>query len=165
MTTNSSDIKYRAQVAEKNLDRIIEWVSRCDYKSSIILGIDTGMLGAMAAFAMPFPDLSLFIIITAFITLLTLGTSLAFIITGIYPRTKDPGKSLLYFEAISNCSLDEYKQRFIEIATDEYVSDLLEQCHRNSEILSQKFHRLKLAFLFLIISVLPWSMSIYLFSS
>lgn len=165
MTTDSIEIQYRAQAAEKNLDRIIEWISRCDNKFSIILGIDTGMLGVMAAFAMPLSDWSLFIVITTIITILTLGISLAFIITGIYPRTKGPSKSLLYFGSISKYNLVEYKQQFIEIAIDQYLNDLLEQCHRNSEIVSRKFKRLKLAFLFLIISVLPWTIAIYLFNS
>ena len=164
MTTDSSEIQYKAQAAEKNLDRIIEWVSRCDNKFSIILGIDTGMLGVLAVFTIPLSDWSLCIVIATIITILTLGTSLAFIIMGIYPRTKGPSKTLLYFDSISKYSLIEYKQRFTEITIDKYLNDLLEQCHRNSEIVSKKFKRLKVAFLFLIIGVLPWAIAIYLFN-
>ena len=44
-------IEEQLDLAEKNLEFLLDWVGRHDNKSSIIFGIGTGMLGVIATFA------------------------------------------------------------------------------------------------------------------
>lgn len=157
------DIKTRIEIAEKNLQRLLEWVSRFDNKSVIILGVDTGMLGVLATFAPPFKSLSSAAIMSALISFLLLGLSLLFIYLGSYPRTTGPKMSLLFWGCIGKCNFSEYKDSFLKQSDEEYLNDLLEQCHRNSEIIDEKFTNLKKAYHMLFVGLLPWTITIYLF--
>lgn len=157
----NDDIKI--QSAENNLDRLLEWVSRSDSKASIILGVDTGMLGAIAALAPKISSMTTLMILTATSSLILLFLSLLFIYLGSYPRTKGPNKSLLYFGSICKNSYREYQEEFLRQDSKEYLNDLLEQCHRNSEILNKKFQTLKWAHRFLFVGVPLWVATIYLF--
>lgn len=157
------DIKTKIEISEKNLQRLLEWVSRFDNKSVIILGVDTGMLGVLATFAPPLKSLSSASIIFALISILFLALSLLFIYLGSYPRTTGPKKSLLFWVCISKCSFSEYRESFLNQSDEEYLNDLLEQCHRNSEIIDDKFTNLKRAYRMLFVALSPWIITIYLF--
>lgn len=157
------DPDVKIQVAEKNLDRLLEWINRFDNKSTIILGIDTGMLGYLGSSAPSVQTWTISIILLVILAVGALLLSLLYVYFGIYPRTKGPQDSLIYFGSIVKKSVDEYKQAFSGQNDDGYLTDLLEQCHRNSEILDQKFDCLKKAYRLLLISVLPWALALYFF--
>jgi hypothetical protein len=163
MEDYSVDMKSKIEIAEKNLARLLEWVTRFDNKSIIILGVDTGMLGVLASFAPPLKSLSLAVIFVASLSLFFLGLSLLFIYLGSYPRTTGPKHSLLYWGCISQRSFSQYKDSFKDESDEEYLNDLLEQCHRNSEILDKKFTNLKWAYRMLFVALSPWIITIYLF--
>ena len=165
MSTNAISIQEHIQATEKNLERLLDWVSRLDSKFPIILGIDTAMLGVLATFA---PPLCLWSQLMTYFTILSvifLGSTLLFVYLGSYPQTKGPKKSLLYFGSIAKSSFSEYRQIFLNQNPENYLNDLLEQCHRNSEIIDLKFKRLKWAYRTLSIGVLPWAITVYLFNS
>ena len=151
--------------AEKNLECLLEWVSRFDFKSSVVLSIDTGMLGVLASFAPPLRLWTLVMIIFGILSLIALGLSFLFIYFGNYPQTKGPSKSLLYFGSIAKNSGLEYQQAFLRRNVEEHLNDILEQSHRNSEILEKKFMCLKWAYRILIASLFPWAITIFLFRS
>lgn len=157
------DEDERIRIAESNLSRLLDWVGRIDAKSSVVLGINTAMLGALAALA-PSPHLW-----TIHTTLLaTLGTlfqiaSLCFVYFVNYPQTKGPATSLNFFGGIANRSFREYNDAFMKLSASDHLSDVLEQCHRNAEIVSRKFSALKWAYRTLLIGVIPWMVCLYCF--
>lgn len=95
--------------------------------------------------------------------MLLLVLSLAFVYRGLYPRTKGPGDSLAYFGSIANKEREDLKGSFRERGTEDHLDDVLEQIHRNSEILNQKFSELQRAYRFLLVAVIPWAFTLYLF--
>ena len=161
---NTSRVQ-QIEAAERNLGRLLEWVGRFDNKAAIILGVDTGMLGVVATFAPPLQHWTPVTVIFALASLLFLAVSLIFIYHATYPQTKGPTKSLLFWGSIARNSFKEYQHSFLNQTQDEYFNDLLEQCHRNSDILDRKFLSLKWAYRFLFCALLPWVMTIYLFRS
>jgi len=52
MTTELT-IQEKLDLAEKNLEILLEWGGRFDNKSHIVLGIDNGVLGVLVTFAPP----------------------------------------------------------------------------------------------------------------
>ena len=165
MTGKPLSAKEQLGLARKNLEYLLEWVGRFDSKSSVILGIDTGMLGVLATFA---PAQNLWDSQMRDSAILSIGlllASLLFVYLGNYPRLKGPSESLFYFGSIRRKCFKQYQQEFSKRSTEEHLKDMLEQCHRNSKILNQKFNYLKWAYHFLIFSVLPWVFTIYLFRS
>jgi hypothetical protein len=158
-------IQEHIEIAYKNLERLLDWVNRFDTKLPIILGVDTAMLGILATFA---PPLYLWNQLMTYLTIVSvalLTTSLFFVYLGSYPQTKAPSKSLLYFGSMARNTFTEYQQTFLNQSAEDYLNDLLEQGHRNSEILDRKFKMLKWAYRMLFIGVLPWATTVYLFKS
>jgi hypothetical protein len=153
--------KERIGAAEANLDRMLEWVGRYDNKSSALLGIDTAMVGVLALIIHGLGT-SLLESYAIVLTLLFLGGAFLFLFLfiGAYPRLKAPADSLLFFGTISKKKADEYKKAFESQTEQEYLDDLLIQCHRNSEILDVKFRYLKLAFQLIVIAIIPWSLAL-----
>jgi len=155
--------KEQLRLAEKNLDYLLEWVGRFDSKSSVVLGIDTGMLGVLATFAPARSLWNALMIGFALWSITLLSISLLFVYLGNYPRLKGSNESLFYFGSICKKRFNQYQREFSKRSDKEHLKDMLKQCHRNSEILSQKFRYLKWSYLLLLSSVIPWAISIYLF--
>ncbi len=142
--------------AEKNLDRLLAWIGRLDVKFSIILGIETAMLGFLASITPNINCIKLAILILTLITFALILVSFLFIFIGMFPRTKGPDKSLIYFGCISKMTLTDYQSHFSSISRQTYLDDVLEQCYINSKIINNKFLRLKTAYILLFLSLLPW---------
>jgi hypothetical protein len=163
MASRTMSLEKQLQLAEKNLDNLLEWVSRYDNKSYVILGINMGMLGVMATLAPPPNLLDSLMIAFTLLSIILLAVSQLFVYLGNYPRLKGPSNSLFYFGAVCNLKLDQYQQEFRKRSVEEHLKDMLGQCHRNSEILNQKFTYLRWAYRTLFVAVIPWVITIYLF--
>lgn len=164
MSEGDESTREQLEAAERRLDRLLDWVSRSDTKFSIILGVDTGMLGFLATSA-PASAVSIRAIVVAAASVVLLVASLFFIYRGTYPRTKGPSKSLVYFGSIAGEGLDDLKERFRACSASDHLDDVLGQVHRNSEILNWKFAELQRAYLCLLLAVIPWAITLYLFGA
>lgn len=156
-------IDEQLDLAKKNLEFLLEWVGRHDYKSSIFLGIGTAMLGVIATFA---PDKTYWdppMVLSTIISVFLLLLSLLCVYLANYPRLEGSSDSLFYFGSICKKCLKQYQQEFSKRTKEECLKDVLEQCHRNSEILNKKFFYLKWGYRLLLGSVIPWVITIYLF--
>lgn len=162
MSEGDGATQEQLEAAEKRLDRLLDWVSRSDTKFSIILGVDTGMLGFLATSA-PADAVPMTAIAFAAASAALLVASLVFIYRGTYPRTKGPGGSLVYFGSIAGEDLEDLKKRFRACGADDHLDDVLGQVHRNSEILERKFAELQRAYRCLLAAVIPWAIALYLF--
>jgi len=158
-------MQEKLDLAEKNLEILLEWVGRFDNKSPVVLGIDTGILGLLVTFAPQVKYWTSWMIIFSILSVIGLGMSFLFVYFSSYPQTKGPRKSLFYFGSIAKNSFAEYQQAFLKRNIEEHLIDILEQCHRNSEIVNTKFWCLKWAYRTLIFSVFTSAFTIYLFRS
>jgi hypothetical protein len=145
----------KSEIAEKTLDRLLEWVTRFDNKSAIVFAIDIGMVAVLASFAANEKSWGALQIAFLILSLGTTTASLVFVVLSAYPRTKGPVSSVIYFGSIAQISETEFRQ---------YLDDLLAQCHRNAVILNEKFKMFRLAFVFLFSSIPIWAVAVYLFS-
>jgi hypothetical protein len=158
-------VNQKIDAAEKNLARLLDWIGRFDTKTSVLLGVTTGMLGVLASFS-PTPSKWTFSqILWAITAAFPLALAFWFIYYAAYPRTKGPAKSLVFFGSIAKNTFSEYRQQFISLTPDRYLEDILEQCHRNSEIIDAKFVHLKRAYICTLLALLPWGLTIYLFKA
>jgi hypothetical protein len=147
--------------AERNLERLLSWIGRLDVKFSILLGIETAMLGFLASVTPSVKCIDLLHLILTIITFMLILISFSFIFFGMFPRLKGPDKSLIYFGSISKISFDEYKTLFSDSSKQSYLDDLLEQCHINSRIIDTKFSKLKTSYILLLLSLSPWLYLVY----
>jgi hypothetical protein len=165
MEIPEQDMRLRIEAAEKTLRNNFEWVGRFDNKAAIVLGAATGMLGLFASFSPPIHSWSVGTAVVALLALFCVSTSLIFLYLATYPRTKRVQRSLFFWGSIAKTPYEEYADAFVQQTQEDYLHDLLQQCHRNGEILHLKFLYLKWAYRFLFGALLPWTLSIYLFRS
>jgi len=151
----------RINAAEVNLERQLDWITRYDYKSSALLGLDTAMVGALALTIHGLGSTPLESVMTDF-ALLGLGGAFLLLFVGATPQLKSRAESLLFFGTIAKRTLHDYKQAFRNQTPQEYLDDLLEQCHRNSEILSVKFRYVGPAFYLIVLAIIPWTLALVL---
>lgn len=157
------DMTQRIDIAEKQLERLLEWIPILDTKFNIILGIELAMLGLLASFAPPFKVWEWHTYILTVLTLFFLLKSLLSFYIANNPHLDGPSDSLIFFESVARLSKDLYRTMFYRQTQQEYLTDILTQCHINSLIISKKFQLLKVAYNNLLLSALFWVILIVLF--
>jgi hypothetical protein len=150
------------EVAERRLDRNLDWVGRSDTKFSLVLGVDAGMLGFLAT-SVSHGAVPIMTLVVATLATALLVASLIFVYRGTYPRTKGPGGSLVYFGSVAGEELDDFKARFLACDVRGHLDDVLGQVHRNAEILDRKFAELQRAYWCLLAAIIPWAITLHLF--
>ncbi len=158
------DSKQLTEVSTDQLNRVLGFFSRVDTVSSIVWGIDIGMLAILATNAPPIRAFSWYTL-AAVVPVLLLAKSLLHLYQGSFPRLEGGWMSLIYFREIAHRKEDEFIKGFTAQTEDAYIKDVLSQVWRNSEILTQKFDHLKSAFVWLAWALIPWLICLYFFAT
>ena len=152
----------QCEVLEKNLARILGWISAADARVAPLFAINTAMLGVVAAL-LPKPALwEKLPLVTAVLTMICLGASLVCIFLTTIPRTTGPKSSLLFFGGIAQKDAQQYHQAIKEHRDDDYLQDLAYQVHRNAEIANAKFKWIGFAMRWTLVGALPWLFAVFL---
>jgi hypothetical protein len=151
-------------IAKDNLARIMGIFPRTDTLLSLILAVNLGLLTVIATNS---PSVRLLdsSSLPALIFLMLLIISFYHLYKCAFPRLEGGYISLIYFREIASNSQLQYSQKFREQNKEQYLDDLIEQIWQNSEILKEKFHHLRLAFIFLLISLIFWLPGLIIFVS
>jgi hypothetical protein len=151
--------------SKDELQLILSFFPRVESKFSVILAIDTGMIGFLAANAPPFSAFSKWMLLSSGATILLLAASIAMLYRGSFPNLKGGESSLVYFREIGKRREHRFVEEFAAQNEKQYGHDLLGQVWRNSQILSIKFDCLKLAFTSLALAIPAWIVTLALFAA
>jgi hypothetical protein len=149
---------------QEQLKLVLSFFSRVDAKSSVVLAVDTGMLGYLATHLPSVGSLRCWEVVSPTLAFVLLGLSLIYLYRGAFPALSGGQSSLVYFSEIAKRTEAKFVDQFIEQRDDEYVKDLLGQAWRNSEILKMKFAFVKMAFIFMAWAVVPWTFALISFA-
>lgn len=141
--------------AKDQLTRVLAFFPRVDTVSSVLLGVELGMLALLANKSLPLRFFEWYTLLAAIAAVL-IACSLYHLFRGYFPRLSGGWNSLIYFREIAQRNEDEFTAGFRSLTEQAYIDDLLSQVWRNSEILTQKFNHLINAFIFLACAVIPW---------
>jgi len=150
--------------AKDQLNLVLSFFPRVDSKASVVLAVDTAMLGYLAS---KIPQLKwplswpLLIPLAAF---LLIFLSIWHLYKAAFPVLKGGSSSLVYFREIAARTEAKFIEEFSAQEASGYAKELLAQAWRNSEILIEKFNHLKRAFLFMALSVVPWTIALVQFA-
>lgn len=135
------------------LERNLHWIAVVETKTAVILSIDTALLGALAV---AFSDLTAnertaCSVIVAVLAAIPIAASMIYGALAVWPQTDGPPTSFIFFGKIKNWSADRYRAEYRAATDDTFLTDCLDQIHRNAEIACLKYGRIatsmKLAFL------------------
>ena len=159
MEQNES-LKSAIKEAERELDRLLDWISKFDNRAAILFALDTAIVGTLALRlnSSKFTAYNL-LPLPAFILL---GISVIGTAITIFPRLKGPQSSLIYFGSVARMEEANFKSSFIRRTKVGYLDDLLAQCHINAKILDRKFKVFRMSLAVSMVAVIFWSLSLYL---
>jgi hypothetical protein len=164
-SSTSASPQDQRKEARDQLTLILSFFSRVDAKASALLAINTAMLGVLASKAPPLATMSMFTYGLAGITLALITASLWFLYRVAFPALDGGQQSLIYFREIAQRTETAFIDAFSQQDEGRRVKDLLGQVWRNSCILTAKFDALKRAFIFMALAIIPWVITVTLFSS
>jgi hypothetical protein len=158
------ETKLLPSTAKDQLNLVLGFFPRVDAKASVVLAVNTAMLGYLASRFPPPNTIAAWQLITPAVAFVLLGISFVYLYKGAFPNLQGGNDSLVYFFQISSKTEAKFLQEFSALSEIEYANELLGQAWRNSQILTTKFKCLKNAFIFLALSVAPWTISLIEFA-
>jgi hypothetical protein len=159
-----SAIEANLKDARDQLSMVLSFFPRVDAKLSTVLAIDTAMLAALSASVPPIEKVSWCMAVAPIITFLLIVVSYVYLYRGGFPNVKGGQKSIVYFKEIASRTEANFIEEYAQQTQESLRTEILGQVWRNSEILSEKFSRLKIAFIFMALAAAPWAVSLAVFA-
>jgi len=94
------DIRRKNDVLEQNLSRLLNFISSAETKIAPIFVISTSMLAIFMALIPSASEWNDKLIALTIFTVVPLAVSLLLLLVSIFPQTKGPKMSMIYFEGI-----------------------------------------------------------------
>ena len=139
---------------------VLSFFPRVDAKASVVLAVDTGMVGYLSAHLPGLDSMRSWEFLAPACTLALLAWSFWHLYKGAFPQLQGGQGSLIYFKEIAGRTETKFVDEFMSQQEPAYIKDVLGQAWRNSQILKEKFHHLRCAFILMAIAVLPWTISL-----
>jgi hypothetical protein len=143
-------------IATKQLDRILSFFARVEAKASFVFAANSTIL-ALVALNFRLEDFSKWqVTIPAVITVIGISLSIIFVYRCSFPNLAGGHDSLIYFTQIAKRREADYVDQFLQVDQKHFIKDILGQVWRNSEILTEKFRAIKVAFILTALSLFPF---------
>jgi hypothetical protein len=137
MAADSDNLAHARWVLERNL----HWIAAAEMKIGVVIAIDTGLLGALAAALngnratgqVSFAQLC------SLLASVLLALAIICAAMTVLPRVEGPPSSMIFFGKIAGKSLAEFARQFSDAKSGDFLADCVAQIHRNAEIACEKF--------------------------
>jgi hypothetical protein len=160
MSANDAGLKD----ARDQLGLVLSFFSRVDAKLSTILAVDSGMIAALSASVPPLAQVSAWMAIAPAIATALMVASYIYLYKGGFPDVRGGHQSCVYFKEIANRTEAKFIDDYSRQTPDSLRLDVLGQVWRNSEILTEKYRCLRIAFICMAVGAIPWALSLALFA-
>jgi hypothetical protein len=150
--------------ARDQLATILSFFPRVDAKLSTVLAVDTAMMATLSASVPVLQKVSWWMGIAPVVATGMIVVSYIFLYRGGFPNLKGGHSSVVYFKDIAKRNESHFIGEYERLTLEGLRKDVLAQVWRNSEILSHKFHSLRLAFVWMAMAAIPWSISLAVFA-
>ena len=151
-------------LAPKQLDRILGFFARVEAKASFLFAVNSALLGSLAVHVQKTDFERLANLASLVVALTLIGLSFYFVYRCSFPNLHGGNSSLIYFAEIAKLREQEYLKSFRTLSADEFADDALAQAWRNSQILTEKFHAIRIAFILTGLGLAPWALFLVLAS-
>lgn len=145
---------------EISLERQLSWVAATESRIALIVPLATALFGSVAIKYTYIRTSDCWVQFASWSTLALLAVVIVTAAVAIFPRTKGPAHSLIFFGGISQKSAQEFHDAITESTKDQYQKDLIEQVHLNATIASTKYRWIRRSMALLLVSLVPWAMSV-----
>ncbi|HBP17402.1 MAG TPA: hypothetical protein DEA08_06380 [Planctomycetes bacterium] len=156
----------RLELAEKNLERVCQWIVVADQKGAFLLAFAGVVVGTcllqfsvlqQAFFGTHDGAYKVLVWVALIVALLSTTASSFQIIRMGWPTVTAEGDSLLFFGTIQAKTSETFASEFQAQTEEQVLADLLSQTHINSRIAFTKHRLLSQAFCFMATGLVAWT--------
>ena len=155
------ETRRRIDFMEQSLARLLQMNANADSKLSIIVAIDTSMLFIEAVLTQRGASAPGWVFASAALAAVCLLLSLLSLSFSALPRTSRTKSSVIFFGSIAANDKGTFATLVKDLTEDQYLDDLISQCHRNAQIASVKYTWIQRAQGAWFASILPWLLTVY----
>jgi hypothetical protein len=155
------EIPQKINLMEQSLARLLQMEANADSKLSINVAIDTTMLAIAAALTQRVASAPGWVFALAAVAGFFLLLSLLCLSFCALPRTSKTTSSVVFFGSIARNTLGAYDGMVKSLTEEQYLDDLIMQCHRNAQIASTKYTWIQRAQAAWFASIVPWLLTVY----
>lgn len=148
--------EFSQAALERQIDLLLAWVRASESRLFFQLSLSTAMLGVITISSRGIANWCVWTSIMAVVVGIWLTLGIISCILSVFPRTGGPSRSMIFFGGIESLELDEYDRRVRSRTADEYMTDLIEQCHINAKIAAEKFRWVKISMTFISLGFASW---------
>ena len=149
-------IEFGRAALERQLDLVLAWVRAAESRLVFLLSLSTAMLGVITISSQGIAVWCAWTSAMALIVGIWLTLGIASCIASVFPRTGGPSESLIFFGGIGSLKLEEYKSSVKSRTGDDYMTDLIEQCHINAKIAVEKYQWVKKSMICISLGFVSW---------
>lgn len=142
-----------AQIQEKSLDRHLQWITAADNKAMSVLAFNAAVLGAIGFMMPSFEGRTSLDTVVLLLAALFPAMAIFQCSQVVFPRLTGPENSLIYFGGVATFEQGAYIDAIKSLTDQNYIHDLMKQCHRNAEIAAMKYQALRKAFLWMYLGI------------
>jgi Family of unknown function (DUF5706) len=153
-----TDPVERLRVAQWIFDKNLQWIAAADTKTGVLVAIDIGMLGALAATFSGTPTLQRTVPVILFTVgaAVMLGIGIFCAAMALFPRTQGPRSPYIFFGGIIEKQLADFSDSLRQATSDQLLQDCLTQIHRNAQIAKAKFDWIRRGMIWSFFGLMPW---------
>ncbi len=147
---------------EASLERQLSWIRATESRIALIVPLSTALFGAIA---IKFKELQVspcWLQMLFWLTVIMLVAALVSASIAIFPRTRGPKHSLIFFGGIIQKTVREFHEALSESCENQYREDLIEQIYINANIAAIKYSWIRRAMALLLFSSVPWGVVVAL---
>lgn len=145
---------------ETSLGRQLSWIAATESRIALIVPLSTALFGSVAIKYSSLSTAPCRFQVASWIALTLLSAAIVFASVAIFPRTKGPKSSLIFFGGIASQSSENFSGITENTSEDAYRKDLIEQIHVNARIAAAKFSWIRRSMISMLLALLPWSFSV-----
>jgi hypothetical protein len=145
---------------EISLGRQLSWIAATESRIALIVPLSTALFGTVAIKYSSFSSAPCWIQVGSWIALILLSTAVLCASIAIFPRTKGPKASLIFFGGIASQPSESFFGILENTSEDAFRKDLAEQIHINARIAATKYSWIRRSMISMLLALLPWSLSV-----
>ncbi len=153
-------LSHRTTELWRELDLIMTFHERVESRFALLFGVNGALLATLAGATPPLHELTVIRAALVFLTVFMVGTSIACIYRGLFPRLSGPMNSLLYFRSVAAYLEEDYAGEWQAVDATQLVDDLARQVWQNARLVTAKFRNLRAAFSLTVAALVPWAVAV-----
>lgn len=153
-------IDSKLEMAKWIFENQLGWNAAVEIKTGVIVTLNLAVISGLASLFIEVDKPTIAQYWLSGIALICPIVALCLAAKSVSPQLSGPAESLLYFGRISEKDRQVYVEEFERASESDLLTDVLDQTHRNAEIVRSKYLHIRRAINWSFIGIFPWCVAV-----